>query len=382
MSKPVILCVDDEQMVLSSLKQQLKSQFAGNYQIETAESGEEALELVLEMVANNVDIPVIISDQIMPGMKGDELLQQVHALSPRTLTVLLTGQASMAAISNAVNQARLYRYIAKPWDQQDLWMTIGEAAHSYFQDKKIGEQNILLQQMNLNLEEMNQELEKKLRTLHRFVPHQFLNVLNVQEYDEIERGRSVERMMSVMFADIRGFTMMSEQLQPREIFAFINSYYGHLGPAIHMHGGFIDKYIGDAIMALFEDADKAVESALAMIKALEEYNQGRERAGYQPIAIGIGINSGMLIMGTVGEEDRLQTTVMGDIVNLASHAESLTKHYGVQIIITDHTLNTLQNPDKHSLRRLDEVRMKGKQQAVTLFAVTPPGRVAADGGDI
>jgi two-component system, sensor histidine kinase and response regulator len=152
MSEPVIICVDDEPIVLKSLKRELLDAFGETYSIETAESGEEALE-IFEDVAAATDVPVIISDHIMPDMKGADLLQQVHTRSPATLTIMLTGQADMEAVTFAVNHAELYRYIAKPWEKTDLILTIKEAIRRYFQEKQIKEQNAILQNMNTILEQ-------------------------------------------------------------------------------------------------------------------------------------------------------------------------------------------------------------------------------------
>ena len=153
MSKPAILCVDDEKIVLNSLKEQLRREFGREYDLETAESGDEALEILEELLEEGLEIPVIISDQIMPGMKGNELLKEVHAFLPRTLKILLTGQADAAAVGDALNEAKLYRYITKPWDQTDLVLTVTEAARSYFQDKQLAEKNEELARLNATLEE-------------------------------------------------------------------------------------------------------------------------------------------------------------------------------------------------------------------------------------
>ncbi|MCB0166810.1 MAG: response regulator [Anaerolineae bacterium] len=152
MSKPAILCVDDEKIVLNSLKEQLRREFGRNYDLETAESGDEALEILEELLEDGLEVPVIISDQIMPGMKGNELLKKAHAIMPRTLKILLTGQADAAAVGDALNEAKLYRYITKPWDQTDLVLTVTEAARSYFQDKQLAAKNEELARLNATLE--------------------------------------------------------------------------------------------------------------------------------------------------------------------------------------------------------------------------------------
>jgi signal transduction histidine kinase len=159
--KPLaILCVDDEAIVLDSLKEQLKRRFP-NCAIEIAESGEEALTILQELQAENYDLALVISDQLMPGMKGDQLLRQVHQQAPQVLTVLLTGQASSEAIGNAVNGANLYRYIAKPWDETDLGLTVLEALRRYSQDVQLTAQNAELQSLNQNLAALNAGLEQK-----------------------------------------------------------------------------------------------------------------------------------------------------------------------------------------------------------------------------
>jgi len=161
MEKAVILCVDDEKIILTSLKEQLRRNFHAEYFIETVESGEEALEVVEELLEDTVALPVVISDHIMPGMKGDELLKRIHLRAPGTLKILLTGQANADAVGNAVNNANLYRYISKPWEETDLILTVSKALRSYFQDKKLEDQNKELERLNLELQEYNTTLESK-----------------------------------------------------------------------------------------------------------------------------------------------------------------------------------------------------------------------------
>jgi two-component system sensor histidine kinase ChiS len=355
MTQSVIVCVDDEPTILNSLKRELKQTLGDDYLVETAEGGEEALELIEELLEDNYEVPLVISDYIMPDIKGDEVLKQIHQMSPKTLNVMLTGQADASAIGNAVNYAKLYRYIAKPWHPEDLALTVSEALKSYLMDRQ--------------LEHQNQELEKKIITLEKFVPNQFLKVLNIENYDCIEVGNCVERTMSVMFADIRSFTSFSETLTPNDNFRFINGYLSQMVPVIQKHGGFIDKYMGDAIMALFDAADNAVQTAIEMLSCLSHYNEGRKRAKYQPISIGIGVNTGQLMLGIVGENHRIQTTVIGDMVNLAARVENLTKTYQAPILMTEHTWQQLKNSSQYIVRMIDTVVVKGKTEPATIFEI-------------
>jgi diguanylate cyclase (GGDEF)-like protein/PAS domain S-box-containing protein len=152
MNKGVIVCVDDERLVLISLRDQLLRLLDNSYDIELAESGEEALALFAELHQAQIEVPLIICDQTMPDMLGDELLSQLHHLSPKTLKILLTGMASLDNVVSAINRAQLYRYIAKPWDETDLGLTVKEAIRSYFQDQQLIEQNQALQQANQALQ--------------------------------------------------------------------------------------------------------------------------------------------------------------------------------------------------------------------------------------
>ncbi len=169
MSKPAIICVDDEMFVLSSLKAELKSTFGEEYIIETAEGSLEALEILEELMSDQCDVPVVIADYIMPDMKGDELLKRIHEISPGTLKIMLTGQANLDAIGKAVNEAKLYRYIPKPWEPEDLILTIQEAIKSFYQEKQLEEQHQRLLEMNQTLEqkvtERTQELSNTLEEL-------------------------------------------------------------------------------------------------------------------------------------------------------------------------------------------------------------------------
>ncbi len=204
----------------------------------------------------------------------------------------------------------------------------------------------------------------------RLIPHQLLNLLDVKSIVDVKLGDQVERKMTIMFSDIRDFTPLSESLTPAENFEFINSYLSQMEPVISKHRGIIDKYIGDAIMALFAfGADDAVNGAIAMLERLVQYNAGRIRAGYIPIQIGIGLNTGRVMIGTVGGTNRMDSTVIGDAVNLTARLEEATKTYHAPLIISQNTLYDLTNPTKYHIRFLDRIRVKGKLQPLSIYEV-------------
>ncbi|MCV6638274.1 PAS domain S-box protein [Candidatus Albibeggiatoa sp. nov. NOAA] len=624
MSKPVIVCVDDEYTILDSLKIELKKALGNDYLIETAEDGEEAIELFEDLIEEQSDIPLIISDYLMPNMKGDEVLKEIHQLSPKTLKVMLTGQADINAVGNAIKHAKLYRYISKPWEAEDLRLTVKEAIHSYQQEKRVSEQHQILEALNREQAELIQKLqvseaqtraivlaaadgiitvnmqgiieminpaletmfgytqkeligqnvsilmpadiaqqhdgfleaytqtgkkhiidstrelegrrkngetfplelsvreahlgsrqlfvgilhditerkqaeailrltqhsvnyaadsilwvnqtgqilyandsaacgldytqdelltknisdidisttaeawqeywgylinqgslsfesqyeakngqvfpvettlnyleydnkayafaftrditerkqaeEERLKAAYeifqlnkayeRFVPSAFLSLLDKASIVEVELGDQVKKEMTVLFSDIRGFTPLSEQMSPKEVFDFINIYLSRMEPIILEYQGVIDKYIGDAIMALFpKSADDAIQGSVQMLKTLVEHNKRLAADDLPQIQIGIGLNTGPLILGTIGGKNRMEGTVIADAVNLSARVESLTKIYGTPLLITEYTHLKLANPHQYHIRVIDAVQVKGKSYEVTVYEI-------------
>lgn len=224
------------------------------------------------------------------------------------------------------------------------------------------------------------DLKETNKSIERFVPHAFLTIMGKTSILSVVLGDNRRHEMTVLFSDIRNFTTLSEQMTPDENFAFINSYLERMGPVIRDHNGFIDKYIGDAIMALFEHADDALKAALAMLETLDDYNAGRRAAGLEPISIGIGLNTGSLMLGTIGEKHRMDGTVISDAVNLAARVEGMTKIYKVSILISQNTYDRLADPAAYAIRPVDVVVVKGKSRPTALFEVfdrDPPAERAA-----
>jgi len=210
--------------------------------------------------------------------------------------------------------------------------------------------------------------EDKPEAWTRFVPREFLDNLDRKSMDEIQLGDHVQREMTVFFSDIRDFTFLSEQLTPRENFSFLTNYLRHVNPVIRARGGFIDKYMGDGVMALFPGSpESALRAGVDMQKQMVQYNEGRKRAGYAPIKVGIGLHRGTLIMGTIGEAERMHTTVIADAVNLASRIEGMTKTFGVQLLVSGTVVDGLEPGHQFKLRHLGAVKAKGKTQSVEIF---------------
>jgi class 3 adenylate cyclase len=243
----------------------------------------------------------------------------------------------------------------------------------------ISRRNTLMVRKQIELHETADRYARTLKeineSLERFIPREFLGFLGKENILEVELGNWSEREMTIFFLDIRNFTALSENMSPRDNFRFLNSFLSIFGPIVRTHGGFIDKYPGDGIMALFpEGPDGALASALEMRERLVDYNAGRAKGGYDPIRFGIGIHAGPLMLGTIGENNRMDSTVISDSVNTASRLEGLTKKFSKDILISGQILGALARPEDYVTRYLGEERVKGRAMAVEVFELV--GRAA------
>jgi hemerythrin-like metal-binding protein len=212
------------------------------------------------------------------------------------------------------------------------------------------------------------KLKESNQAYARFVPDEFLQWLSKDNILDIQLGNHTEMNLTILFSDIRSFTTFSEKMSPQSNFNLINDYLKEMGPIIREHRGFIDKYIGDAIMALFLIADDALNAAIAMLQQLEIFNKN-QNAVSSPLKIGIGINTGKLMLGIIGEENRLQCTVISDAVNIASRLENLTKTYKNSLIMSKNTFDQITNPSQYAIRFLDNIKVKGRSERINIFEV-------------
>jgi hemerythrin-like metal-binding protein len=203
----------------------------------------------------------------------------------------------------------------------------------------------------------------------RFVPKGLLNVLGVSNIGEVDVGRHTECKVSVVFMDIRNFTTISEALTSEETFELINRFLGLAIPIIDRHGGIIDKFMGDAIMAIFpNDSDEALLAIRKIMRGLRSLELPAQVDG--PLSVGAGINTGFVMLGALGNYQRMEVTVVGDAVNLASRLESLNKTYGTTCLISEATLNSLESPAQFSLRMIDRIKVKGKFRPQSIYELT------------
>jgi class 3 adenylate cyclase len=214
------------------------------------------------------------------------------------------------------------------------------------------------------------DIQAQKNAAQRFVPHHFLEFLHKGSIVDIQLGNHVSKEMAVMFSDIRSFTSISENMTPQENFDFVNAYLSRVSPKIRDFHGFIVKYLGDGMMAIFPNgADDAIQAAIAKLRTLEQYNIRREKEGFQAIKVGIGIHFGLMMVGIVGETARMQGDALSDNVNLTARLESLTKFYGASLIISEDALNNLEQSEKYKIRFLDIVLVKGKQKPISIYEI-------------
>ncbi len=221
------------------------------------------------------------------------------------------------------------------------------------------------------------------RAFRRFVPEDFLALLGARDFARLEAGVGVTRDVTVLFSDMRNFTAMSERLGPAGTFRFVSGCLRRFIPAIVRHGGFIDKFIGDAVMAIFpSDPYDAVLAAKAMQDEVNLFNDSEAGRAW-PLAIGVGVHRGPVMIGTIGDGTRMDVTAIGDVVNVASRLESLTKKLGVAALASDAIVRERMSTARRSLRCVGAMKVKGRDDAVDLFELldniaSPDERVQKD----
>jgi len=229
------------------------------------------------------------------------------------------------------------------------------------------ESSLLYEKSIREANEREEAMRKIFDATGKFVPYQFLKSLGHELITDVKLGDQVEKIVTVLFTDIRNYTSISEQMTPEETFGFICMFNAGMGPIIRRHQGFINQYLGDSIMAIFPiNATDALEAAIEMQKEVQEFNAKRKKENKAQIEIGIGMHTGPLIMGITGDLDRMDACTISDTVNTASRVESLTKHYKSSILLSDASLQQISDRSVFHLRNLGFVQLKGKHNSVNV----------------
>ena len=255
-----------------------------------------------------------------------------------------------------------------------FWLTVWLIC--LFYARKVEDQTylrVLLREYLKYKNRINIRLKTVTNAYSRFVPQEFIRILKKDQITQVSLGDNVEMKVTIMVADMHSFTTLSEQMSPSENFRFVNSYLAAIGPTIRNHQGFVLKFLGDGLMALFPiKAEDAVHAAIDMQKKLISYNETRTTSRRKSVRTGIGIHTGVVRLGTVGEKARLQADIISDAANLASRIEGLTRNYGVTILMSQDTKIELQDYSDFDMRTLDLVKVKGKEKETKVIEVLSP----------
>ncbi len=329
-----ILVVDDEPVNQQVLRNHLTD---ANYSITQALNGERALQALDEQGPFHL----VLLDIMMPRMSGYEVCEQIRRrFLPSELPVLMiTAKDQIKDIVQGLSLGA-NDYLTKPFSKEELLARIRTQLDLHHIFKATG----------------------------RFVPNEFLRSIGRSRITEVTRGDQTEQEVTVLFSDIRDYTGLAETMTPSENFRFVNALAGRLGPIIQQQQGFVNQYLGDALMAIFnENPADALRAAVEMQQSLHRYNQLRRSKNRRPIRIGIGMHTGPLIMGIIGDEERLDAATISDTVNTTSRIENLTKYFGTKILLSDDSLRQINHPDSFHLRYLGQVQMKGKMNPIGIY---------------
>ena len=351
-----LLYVDDEEHNLISFM----ATFRKEYKVFTSLTGEGGLEIM-----RNNDIKLVITDQRMPEMTGIEFLEKLIPEFPDTIRMILTGFSDIGVIIDAINSGRVFRYITKPWDENELRMTIENARQLF------GLQSRNRELMD-SLQQKVEEQEQTLKLFVKYVPEQIVKKSLDNSQKSIFEGELLN--VAVLFCDIRGFTPMSEELSPKEVVSFLNDYYALMTQVVKQHKGSVNQFVGDEVFASFGALEaqtdtelNAVFCAIKMMEKLFELNEKYEKKFGREIQMGIGINYGEVVAGNLGSEDRIRYSLTGDTVNTGKRIESLTKDRPNSILISDGIYQ--KTKDIVDTKAWEPIFVKGKKDKILVYEV-------------
>lgn len=329
-----ILVVDDEPINQQVLRNHLAEK---GFHLTQAMNGAQAI----EAIQNQPPFDLVLLDVMMPRMSGYEVCRKIREkyLSSELPVIMVTAKDQLQDVVQGLSLGA-NDYLRKPFHKEELLARI---------DTQL-------------------DLHRIFEVTGRFVPNEFLHSLNLGRLTEVALGDHAEKEVTVLFTDIRDYTSLAERMTPEQNFRFVNAFHGRMGPLIQKHQGFINQYLGDAIMAIFPGGPRnALQAAVEMQRELAEYNQERASDGFQPISMGIGLHTGSLIMGIIGDHKRMDAATISDTVNTASRIESLTKYYGTSILLSEDSFSEIENRGEFHIRYLGRVQVKGKKEPVGMY---------------
>ncbi len=346
-----ILVVDDTPANLRVLTQMLTEH---GYKVRPVPNGKIALGAIEALAPD-----LILLDINMPEMDGYTLCETLKS-NPTTQHIPVIFISALDQIEDKVKAFRVggVDYIAKPFQLEEVLARV--------------KTHLTLSQLQANLEtkvtQRTEELHSLNQAYERFVPREFLSQLDKDCITDVELGHHIHQQMTVMLSDIKRFALLSKTMQPAENFDFINNYLAQLNPIIRQHQGYIDTYMGDGVMSLFpHSSDDALDAIIAIQYALADFNQQRATKNQPIIHRGSGIHTGDVMLGVIGETERLQGTIISDVVKYAGRLEELTRLYHADTLVSKAVIQHLSKPYSH--RYVDSVRIQGSSKKMAVYEI-------------
>ncbi len=342
-----ILAVDDEPDFELLIRQRFRHQVRkGEFALRFARHGEEAL----AALETEPDIDLLLLDINMPVMDGLTLLSELRQRQSPVRAIIVSAYGDMANIRTAMNRGA-FDFITKPVDLNDLEITIRKTLDEIGRVRELDRRRAAAERARTNL-------------ARYFSP----NIVEILAERDEPLGEVRRQTVAVLFVDIVGFTRMAERMQPEAVVTMLRQFHERMTAQIFACGGTVEKYIGDAVFAVFglpnagpNDALNALRCADLMIGAVADWNQERGRENEPPLAIGIGLNYGPAVVGDVGSEQSLSFTVIGDTVNTASRLQALTRNLGTPLVVGDPLVSAVRAASRGTAELIGQLQDRGEQ---------------------
>lgn len=362
--KADILIVDDVVANLRVLEGLLSAE---GYKCRVARDGVSAIR-----AAESKPPDLIMLDITMPEMDGYEVCRRLRDINTLHEVPIIF----VSALDNTTDKVKAFAsggvdYVTKPFQAEEVLARVGTHVEVTRLQRQLASTNA---ELEARVADRTRELTDQVELFRKFVPPTFMQAMDGKDFDVVE-GIAREERFTVLCCDIRRFTNFSESISCTDVYRFLNSYFAVMEPGVREYGGFVYQYVGDEIMALFDlvdhtYSDSGVQAALAFQKRiLPDYNEGRARAGYEPIEVGVGVNTGPVAIGIAGTPERMDACAFGGSVNLAARCQSLTKEFKAPIIVTEETYRNLKDPNDYQVKTLGEIEIRGMEEKVLLYEV-------------
>jgi len=316
-------------------------------------------------ILKEFDMDVAMVAERLPNMSGLQFCESIHATFPQLLTVLMTSGQDMHAVKAAVKTKRLFAYLKNGFDADEAHVVLTLAV----QQVRLLEDN---KSLSLELKRSVDEQTRVMELFKRYVPEQVVSQTLYRNTDDVLVGET--RVVSILFADIRNFTRFAARVSPTDVVSFLNDFWAIMTEPVRNNLGSVNKLIGDGVLAVFgapnsylENQQNAVQCALDMMEALKKVNLMYQDVLGEEIKIGIGINTGEVVVGNIGTIDYLEYTVIGDAVNVASRIETMTKSKPNSILISESTL--VEVDGVFETQEVESLEMNGKKKPVRVYEV-------------